>query len=184
MKTLLPATILALLATGPMAFGENGCEASIERITAVAGRAKVDPIELLRMVDVEVTGNPGCCCEIVKAAIQGTECDDAIVGYVVETAIQAAPDQMRLIAQCAIATAPGSLGRVQEVMARLDPGAGESADSAKSAKSAKDAKGVEVKPQAAPADPLDLPPMPPPIPPLAPPPYPRPPSTQTDFYRF
>jgi hypothetical protein len=63
----------------------------------------------------------------------------------VETAIQAAPDQMRLIAQCAIATAPQSLSRVQELLARLEPAAGEAA-SAKSAKG----KGPEVKPAAPP----------------------------------
>ncbi|GAA5482542.1 hypothetical protein [Haloferula sargassicola] len=170
-KLILAAATVAALAA-PQAFAGD-CQPVIERIASVASRAKVDPIELLKLVDAEVTAQPGCCCEIVKAAILGTECDDSIVGYVVETAIQAAPDQMRLIAQCAIATAPGSLDHVQEVLARLDPGAGE----AYSAKDAKDAK-VEVKPAAKLPDPLDVPIIIiPPIPPVIVPP----PSTYPDY---
>lgn len=174
MKTILTATLLAGAALNLTAYAEGDCIQVVERIKATAERSKVDPIELLRQVDKEVTAQPDCACEIVKAAIVGTDCDDAIVGYVVETAIQAAPEQMRLIAQCAIATAPQSLNRVQEVLARLEPAAGE-ATSAKSAKG----KGPEVKPAAAPPNPLDLPPPPPPVPPLPPPP--PPPVTETNF---
>ena len=57
---------------------------------------------------------------------------------VVEAAINAAPEQMRLITQCAIATAPDALAEVQAVLARLDPNSGESGASDKDAKSAKD----------------------------------------------
>ncbi len=143
------------------------CTPIVERVQSTAERAKDDPIELLRLVDAEVSAHPSCACEIVKAAILGTECDDAIVGYVVETAVRAAPEHMRLIAQCAIATAPDSLHRVQEVMARLSPSAGKEGDSAKSAKG----KNVEVEPAETPPDPLDVPIIiPPPIPPVLPPP--------------
>lgn len=174
MKSFVFATCLAGLAASVSAQAAGDCLPVLERISSTASRSKVDPIELLKQVDLEVTAQPGCSCEIVKAAILGTDCDDSIVGYVVETAIHAAPDQMRLIAQCAIATAPGSLDRVQEVLARLDPGAGKSY----SAKSSKSAKGLEVKPAASLPDPLDVPIIvPPPIPPVINPP----PSTRTDY---
>lgn len=150
------------------------CSQVAARTKATAERTSVDPVELLNLVDLEISASPGCACEIVKAAIIGTGCDDAIVGYIVETAVRSSPENMRLIAQCAIATAPDSIARVQEVMGRLDPGAGEG----RSAKSAKDAKGVEVKPAATTPDPLDIPVIViPPIPPVIIPPR----STTTDF---
>lgn len=153
------------------------CSQIAARTLNTAKRAAVDPVELLNLVDREVSANPSCACEIVKAAIIGTDCDDAIVGYIVETAVRASPENMRMIAQCAIATAPDSIVRVQEVMGRLDPGAGEGR-SAKSAKSAKDAKGLEVKPAASPPDPLNIPIIAiPPVPPVVNPP----PSTRTNF---
>lgn len=179
MQKLL-ATTLATAALSAVGLAESpqetvDCTQIIERVQATAERAKVDPIELLRLVDREVGSNPGCACEIVKAAIVGTECDDAIVGYVVETAVRAAPEHMRLISQCAIATAPDSVNRVREVMARLSPSAGETS-SAKSAKG----KNVEVKPAQTPPDPLDIPVIGiPPLPPVVNPP----PGTETDMRR-
>lgn len=171
---------ISILATGFLAapaLAEDSCEQVVARTKATAERAAADPIELLRLVDQEVSANPDCACEIVKAAILGTDCDDAIVGYVVETAVRAAPEHMRLIAQCAIATAPDSLLRVQEVMARLEPGAGTSTKSSKSAKG----KGIEVKPAATiPPNPLDIPII---IIPWVPPVINPPPGTLTDFRR-
>lgn len=177
--------MIRTLAISSLAFGifaapalaESSCEQVVARTKATAERAAADPIELLRLIDEEVSAHPDCACEIVKAAILGTDCDDAIVGYVVETAVRAAPEHMRLISQCAIATAPDSLLRVQEVMARLAPAAGKATKSAKSAKG----KGVEVKPAATPPDPLDVPIV---IIPWVPPVINPPPGTQTDFRRF
>ncbi|MEM1082595.1 MAG: hypothetical protein AAGI48_00605 [Verrucomicrobiota bacterium] len=175
MKILPCITLLAAasLTTALAVEKPTDCTQVAARTKATAERAAVDPVELLNLVDREVSASPGCACEIVKAAIIGTNSDDAIVGYIVETAVRASPENMRLIAQCAIATAPDSISRVQEVMSRLDPGAGESS-SAKSAKS----KGLEVKPAAAPPDPLDIPVIAiPPIPPVINPP----PGTRTNI---
>lgn len=174
------AFVFGALITTPPAFAEESCDQLAARIQPAIERTAVDPVELLNLIDREVSASPACACEIVKAAILGTDCDDSIVGYIVETAVRAAPEQMRIISQCAIATAPGSLVRVQEVMSRLDPAAGErkaGAKDAKSAKDAKDAKGLEVKPAVIP-NPLDvlvvgIPPVPPVIN--------LPPSTATDF---
>ena len=171
------ALMAAVTLTGATAAekADLDCSAVAARTKATAERTSVDPVELLNLIDLEVSASAGCACEIVKAAIIGTNCDDAIVGYIVETAVRASPENMRLISQCAIATAPDSIARVQEVMGRLDPGAGEKS---KSAKSAKDAKGVEVKPAATPPDPLDIPIIAiPPIPPVVNPPR----GTPTDF---
>ena len=177
MKTnLLVALATGLFLPGFAAAAED-CQAVIQRIETTAQRAKVDPMELLRLVDQEVSAHPDCSCEIVKAAITGTDSDKAIVGYIVETAIMASPENLRLIAQCAIATAPDSLDRVQEVLARLEPAAGNEGNSAKSAKSAKD---VEVKPAQAPPNPLDIFYIPPPVPPV-PPPVNPPPTTKVNF---
>jgi len=180
MRTPLIALVATAMALPSMALAED-CKDVVLRIESTAKRAKVDPVELLRLVDREVSAHPDCACEIVKAAIIGTDSDKAIVGYVVETAIMASPDNLRLIAQCAIATAPDSLDRVQEVLARLEPAAGREGDSAKSAKSAKD---FEVKPAIAPPNPLDvfyIPPPVPPVPPPVPPPVDPDPATPVNF---
>lgn len=171
----ISALTIGLMAGSAMA--EIACEQVVARTKATAERAAADPIELLQLIDKEVSAHPDCACEIVKAAIIGTDSDEAIVGYIVETAVRAAPEHMRLISQCAIATAPDSLLRVQEIMARLAPGAGTAAKSAKSAKG----KGIEVKPAATPPDPLDVPIV---IIPWVPPVINPPPGTRTDFRRF
>lgn len=175
MNPAIPSLVAALAVCGaPFAAASTDCGAVIQRTRAMAERTSADPIELLRLVDREVTAHPGCACEIVKAAIVGTDSEDAIVGYIVETAVRAAPEHMRLIGQCAMATAPDSLARIQEVLARLDPSAGEKA---KSSKSAKSKKGVEVKPEATPPDPLEIPII---IVPRIPPVINPPPSTVSD----
>lgn len=171
---------LALVGTSVRAAEESPtqCERMAVYVENVASRSKEDPVELLELIDREVGANPSCSCEIVKAAIIGTNSDPAIIGYIVETAIHSAPDQMRLIAQCAIATAPDSLTRVQEVLNRLDPNAGEKGYSSKSAKSAKSPKEPEVKPAQSPPDPLDIPIIGiPPVPPVINPPV----GTRLDF---
>ncbi len=107
---------------------------------ALAKRVENDPSLLLETVATEVGASPACACEIVKAAIQATGGEVATVIGIVETAITASPENMRLISQCAIATAPEALAEIQALLAKLDPNGGEgtSAKSAKSSKSGKD----------------------------------------------
>jgi len=141
---------------------------------SVRQQLKLDPSLLLEAVEREVSANAGCACEIVKAAIQESAADPELVAKIVEVAIMAAPESMRIISQCALAVMPESLAAVQSLLARLDPGGGDGVSGAKSAKSAKGAKvvlskGVIAKPVVWP-DPLDLPPRTPPwVPPLIPP---------------
>lgn len=109
--------------------------------------------KVLEIVSTEVAIAPGCACEIVKAAIEGSSAKPKTVAAIVEAAITAAPDQMRLIAQCAVAVAPDALAEVQAVLAKFDPNSGEAGISAKSAKDSKAPAG-EV---AAMPNPLDFP---------------------------
>ena len=90
--------------------------------------------KVLEIVASEVAAAPGCSCEIVKAAIEGSGAKPETVAAIVEAAITAAPEQIRIIAQCAVAVAPDSLAEVQAVLAKFDPNSGEAGTSAKGAK--------------------------------------------------
>lgn len=118
----------------------------------VAATAETDCVALAQTVNLEVTAeknqvleivgkyvaaSPNCACEVVKTAIKATEADSNTVAAIVEVAITSAPDQSRLISQCAIATAPDAISGIQAVLAKLDPNSGDSTASAKSAKGGK-----------------------------------------------
>lgn len=150
MKTSLRhALAVAGIALLPAAaFAEQDC---VKLAVSVKHAAAARPAKVLEIVEAELSANPDCACEIVKAAIQGAEADSKTVASIVETAAMTAPDKMRLVSQCAVAVAPDSLGEVQAVISRLDPHRGESGASAKDAKDAKD---VAVKPA---WNPLDFP---------------------------
>jgi hypothetical protein len=138
---------------------------------AVGQRIRLDSSKILEVVESEVAANPACACEIVKISIKSSEADVAQVVGIVEAAINAAPDSMRIISQCAIATMPESIAEVQALLAKLDPNSGDDGYSSKSAKSAKGAKD-QVAAIVAPMvpNPLDLPPFPPVVPPIIIPP--------------
>jgi hypothetical protein len=107
-------------------------------------------------------------------SITASNADVAKVVSIVETAINVAPDSMRIISQCAIATAPDSIAQVQALLAELDPNTGDGdGSSAKSAKSGKDGKDAEVAAIVAPPieNPLDRPFFPTSIPPVIIPPH-------------
>ncbi len=108
--------------------------------------------KVLEIVSKEVAAAPGCACEIVKSAIEGSKANVETVAAIVEAAATAAPEQMRLISQCAVAVAPDALAAVQAVMAKLDPNLGEGS----SAKSSKDAKAPAGEVASMP-NPLDFP---------------------------
>ncbi len=119
---------------------------------AVKNAATANQSGVLELVSREVAAAPGCACEIVKAAIEGSKAEPKMVAAIVQAASTAAPEQLRLISQCAVAVAPDALSAVQGVIALLDPNLGETA-SANSAKGAKAPAG-EV---AADFNPLDFP---------------------------
>ena len=86
---------------------------------------------IIDMVVKAITKEPDHACEITKEAIVVSKADAKLVARIVESASLAAPEKMRLIAQCAIATSPDSLSVVQLVLAKLDPGAGDTCISGK-----------------------------------------------------
>ena len=127
-KTIYFALVSAALALP--AFADVDC---VKLSVSVKHAVAAERTSLLEIVTSQINANPGCACEVVKAAIEGANADAATVGAIVEAAIAAAPDQMRMISQCAVAVAPDALVNVQAVLAKLDPNKGEGA-SAKSGK--------------------------------------------------
>ncbi|MEY5013517.1 MAG: hypothetical protein RLY69_1232, partial [Verrucomicrobiota bacterium] len=111
--------------------------------------------DLLEIVSKEVSASPDCSCEIVKASIESSGANAEVVASIVESAATASPENMRLIAQCAIAMVPDSLAQVQAVLAKLDPNAGELGYSSKSSKSGKDGTGDQKADEG--DNPLDFP---------------------------
>lgn len=144
----LTLAAVSLMISASMSASAVDC---LELAVSVKHAAAAKPSAVLELVEKEVAAHPDCACEVVKAAIQGSEADSKTVASIVEVASSAAPDKMRLVSQCAVAVAPESLGEVQAVMNRLDPNRGESGYSSKDAKGAKD---VEAKPE---WNPLDFP---------------------------
>jgi hypothetical protein len=132
---------------------------------SVEQRIKLDSGKVLEIVEAEVSANPSCSCEIVKTAIKASEADVDQTVAIVETAVHASPESMRIISQCAIAANPDAIAGVQALLARLDPNAGESGYSSKSAKDSKGAKVASITAPPLP-NPLDLPPSGPPVPPI------------------
>ena len=157
----LKASLTLLAATYRQSAKPAGSEDSYEIALSVRQKIKIDPSMVLEIAGDEIAANPSCACEIVRAAIQVTDADTPLVISIVDTAIHAAPESMRMISQCAIASAPESLAAIQALLAELDPNGGESGPSSKSAKSAKNGiKAVvsNTKNTTTP-NPLDLPPL-------------------------
>jgi hypothetical protein len=88
---------------------------------------------LLDLLAKAIIKDPEHACEIVKKAIVISDADADLVAKIVETACIEAPEKMRIIAQCAIAAFPDALEQIQQVLAKLDPAAGDG-DSSKSGK--------------------------------------------------
>jgi len=106
-------------------------------------RSRKELEQIIESTRQRVAEDPKHACEIVKKAIVDAKAGPRLVTRMVEAVIMEAPDQMRLVSQCAIAVAPDAMEPVMELMARLDPNAGESLEGAKSgAKSAKSPKGT------------------------------------------
>ncbi len=118
---------------------------------SLKNRIEQDIASVLELVEREISANSDCACEIVKSALIATQADTPLVLAIVETAINASPENARIISQCAIAIAPDALAEIQALLAKLYPDSGEEGISAKSAKGSKSAKdGVD------PEDPANL----------------------------
>lgn len=131
MKKSIYFAVTSLVLGSVSAFAATDC---VKLSVSVKHAVAADRSTVLEIVANQINANPGCACEVVKAAIEGANADTTLVAAIVEAAAVAAPDQMRLVAQCAIAVAPDSLGAVQAVVAKLDPNKGEGGKSSKSGK--------------------------------------------------
>lgn len=120
MKFALVATLFSFASVAAHA-AEIDC---VKLSFAIKQEVAANHSMVLQIVEKAVLANPGCACEIVKASISETQADVKMVAAIVEVAAKAAPEQMRVIAQCAVAVAPDSLAEVQLVLAKLDPGTG------------------------------------------------------------
>lgn len=94
--------------------------------SSVTRGVQADKSEVLNIVSRQVGQAPTCACEIVKAAIASSEADNDLIGQIVETAINAAPNQANLIAQCATAEAPDAIVQINNAVANAGatPGLG------------------------------------------------------------
>lgn len=118
---LFGAAFSAMTASGAYA---ADCAQIAAQVTAAINAA---PAKVLETVQSQIVANNGCACEVVRAAILASDADKAAVAEIVRTAILASPDESRLIAQCAVATAPDAIAEVQAVLSSIDPAQGESA---------------------------------------------------------
>lgn len=130
-KTVFSVFCSASFGMLPVTAAVDCIELSLSVKVAVAAEQS----KVLEIVSSQVAAAPDCACETVKAAIEASNASAKTVAAIVEAAAVVAPEQMRLVSQCAVAVAPDSLAAVQAVVAKLDPNSGESGSSAKSAKS-------------------------------------------------
>lgn len=151
MKTTFTFALLALFSAG-VSFAETPAAVDCAKISSsIKAEVAENQSLVLQIVDRAVRENPSCACEIVKASIVASNADHKLIASIVEVVATAAPEQMRIAAQCAVAVAPDALQDVQAVLAKLDPATGDVA--------AESAKGGVDKQSIAPAtpNPLDFP---------------------------
>ena len=87
----------------------------------VKKQIEADADNILKIVEQQTAAHASCSCEIVKSAILTAEADKKLVGQIVATAIEAAPEQMNLVTSCAVAVAPDALAEIKAVLSKLNP---------------------------------------------------------------
>lgn len=161
MKTSLKFALLSVI-FGTTAAIANDVKSEVDCTvitTSVQNEVTTNASLVLSIVEKFVKANPQCACEIVKTSIASSKADAKTVASIVEVAAVAAPDQMRLVAQCALAIAPDALNDVQAVMAKLDPATGDSGSSGKEVaeKGGMEKGGIDKPAPATAGNPLDFP---------------------------
>ena len=152
-NTLKFALTAVLMAAAPLASADVvDC---VKLSNAVKAAVNADSSNVLDIVAKNVAANESCACEIVKAAIIASDADKSQVSKIVEAAILEAPAKMRIIAQCAIATAPDAASKIQAVLEKFDKAGGEGSSDEGVLDDNKAAK--DVAPDAEGPNPLDFP---------------------------
>ena len=150
-NTLKFALTAVLLSVASIASADVADSVKLSKAVKVAVSA--DSIKVLEVVAANIAINESCACEIVKAAIVASDADKKLVAEIVNTAILAAPSQIRMITQCAMATAPDAVSNIQAVVEKYGSAGGN--HSAKGGLA--DEKGVIAPPEADGPNPLDYP---------------------------
>jgi hypothetical protein len=150
-NTLKFALTAVLLSVTSVASAELADSVKLSKAVKVAVAA--DSSKVLEIVAANIAANESCACEIVKAAIVASDADKKLVADIVNTAILAAPSQIRVIAQCAMATAPDAVSNIQAIVERYDSAGGSHSSKGGLA----DEKGVIDAPDADGPNPLDYP---------------------------
>jgi hypothetical protein len=112
---------IAIAITALGVFAANANENCTALSQTVLSEVKTDKSNVLEIVANKIAASPGCACEVVKAAIKGSEADSKMVAAIVETAANASPEQLNVICQSAIAAAPDAAADIQAVLVKLDP---------------------------------------------------------------
>ena len=125
--------------------------------TAVKNAVAAHPEKVLELVTDQVAQNEACACEVVKAAIVASDADKDLVAGIVEAAVEAAPEKVRIIGQCAVAVAPDALAEVQAVVTKFGAVSGDSGIVDAKGGDDKGGKVIVAAPPVVPTNPLDFP---------------------------
>jgi len=115
MKKSLLLTLLAV-ATTSVTFAAGDAKDCSPVSATVTAEVTAKPASVLTIVNDQIAANPGCACEIVKAAITAVKADKDLVGQIVFTAVTAAPTEATTVAECAVAVAPEAAENVKSAM--------------------------------------------------------------------
>jgi hypothetical protein len=150
-NTLKFALTAVLLSVASIASADVADSVKLSKAVKIAVSA--DSSKVLEVVAANIAINESCACEIVKAAIVASDADKKLVAEIVNTAILAAPSQIRMITQCAMATAPDAVSDIQAVVEKYGSAGGNHSTKGGLA----DEKGVIAPPEADGPNPLDYP---------------------------
>jgi hypothetical protein len=117
-KKILPVIVAAVAGLAPAAFAEASKDDCATLSTKVQAEVGAKPDQVLVILAEKIAANPGCSCEIVKAAITAAKADKDLVGEIVFTAVSAAPAEATTIAECAVAASPESAETVKAALQR------------------------------------------------------------------
>lgn len=87
----------------PLAQAEPS-SACVQAANDVSQAVTKDPKKVLLIVEDALVINESCACEIVRAAIQSSGADAAMIQQIVQTGIAVAPGQAGMITECATAS--------------------------------------------------------------------------------
>lgn len=119
------AALASLSLSAPaMAAEAQACNTEAAAITKAVSAS---PEDVLKIVAEKVAASPKCGCEIVKAAIEASKADKALVVSIVQTAAAAAPDELPVVLSCAAAVAPQAAAELAAAFSDETEGSGKGA---------------------------------------------------------